>query len=96
LIKRLQVITALNAVRNVALADLRQTAADEMRDVLLECCSLLANVPVTRKLSGPERAAHLAACKALVDTACPLIVQLFQQVSRDLCQHAGLYPTYLR
>jgi hypothetical protein len=75
-----QVINALNSIRCNALVGLCAAAAEEMQEVMLECCAILINVPTTRKLSAAEQATHLEACEAMLQTACPLVVQLFQHV----------------
>ena len=89
----LQIITAFNSIRGNALMALCATAAKEVESVLQEGCALLANVPVMRKLGSGERAAHLEACRAMVDTVCPLVLQLFKQV-RLACECSNSAPQW--
>lgn len=83
-------ITAFNAIRGNALMALCAAAAQEVEALLQDSCALLANVPIMRKLGSGERAAHLEACRAMVDTACPLVLQLFKQVRRACIAYCTL------
>lgn len=87
-----QFINAFNTIRGIALVSLHSVAADETQAVLQECCTLLLNAPVSRKLSQAERTAHLEACRAMVGTVCPLVAQLFRQV----CAAHALCNSFVR
>lgn len=75
-----QIIIALNAVRSVALASITAACADDVQEAVRDGAAMLAHVPAARKLSAAERAVHLAACRCMHETLCPLVVKLFQQV----------------
>eukprot|EP00892_Ulva_mutabilis_P004267 jgi/Ulvmu1/2211/UM013_0057.1 len=74
------IITALNAVRSVALASIAAACAVDVREAVRDGAAMLAHVPSARKLSASERAVHHAACRCMHDTLCPLVVTLFQQM----------------
>lgn len=76
----MQIVIALNAIRSVALASVAAACAADVQDALRDGAAMLAHVPAVRQLSTAEAAAHLAACRCMHETLCPLAAKLFEQV----------------
>lgn len=76
----MQIIVALNAVRSVALASAAGACAADVQAALRDGAAMLVHVPAARELAAPERAVHLAACRCMHETLCPLALTLFEQV----------------
>lgn len=75
-----QVVSGYNSVRGSALNCHSTFAVEETERTMLECCAILVSVPALRKLGPQEQATHIEACKAMLEIACPAVLQLFQHV----------------